>query len=76
MSKFVSLPLKDGSIFVVNTNVIISIIEKDGFGALILNQIPFRAPCDSGLLAIIETQPIVTCLRLDALKSLLGVIEP
>lgn len=75
MSKFISVPLQDGTEFVVNTNVIISIISKDGIGALILNQIPFRSPCACKLLTINEDQPILTKLSFEDLKSLLEVSE-
>lgn len=75
MDKFVSLPLEDDSTFIVNTSTVIALIEKDGFGCLILNQIPFRAPCDTKLLNIDEAQPIRTKLSLEELSALFGVIK-
>lgn len=75
MSKFISLPLQDGTEFVFNTDFILTIKNIDGLGALVLYQPPFRGPQLDGLVDFDGSQMIRTTLSFDELKSLLGVVS-
>lgn len=75
MSKFISLPLQDGTEFVFNTDYILSIKNENGVGALVLYQYPFRGPQLDNLIPFDGSQIILTRLSFEELKSALGVVS-
>ena len=75
MSKFVQLPLQDGTEFIFNTNFILTIKDENGMGALVLSQIPFRGPQLDNLIPFDGSQMILTKLSFEELKSALEVVS-